>query len=155
MAFAADFEILFDRLGDALRVAPAPGSDLFAKIIAGAFTRIPVASNAGRATKIGRLIEAGAWTEAALAVVELELPAWKLRRIVYENGEWLCSLTRQPNLPVGLDESVDAAHAVLPLAILQAFIEARRLSNEDGAPRSPLPRIRPADDSMICCDNFV
>ena len=28
---------------------------------------------------------------AALALVELELPAWKLRRLIYEDGEWLCS----------------------------------------------------------------
>jgi hypothetical protein len=152
MAFAADFEILFDRLGDELRHAPSPGFDLFAKVIASACTRIPVA---GRATRIGKLIEAGAWTEAALAMIELELPAWKLRRVVYENNEWLCSLTRQPNLPVGFDESVDAAHAVLPLAILQAFIEARRVSNDDDAARSLVPRVRPADSSMICCDNFA
>src|ERR1700722_6265637 len=79
MAFAADFEILFDRLGDELRHAPSPGFDLFAKVIASACTRIPVAGKAGRATRIGKLIEAGAWTEAALAMIELELPAWKLR----------------------------------------------------------------------------
>ena len=110
MAFAADFEVLFDRLGDELRAAPIPRFDLFAKVIASVCTRIPVGGMPGKATRIGRLLEAGAWTEAALAVIERELPAWKLRRIVYENGEWLCSLTRQPNLPVGLDESVDAAH---------------------------------------------
>jgi hypothetical protein len=152
MAFAADFEILFDRLGDELRSAPSPGFDLFAKVIASACTRIPVA---GKATRIAKLIEASAWTDAALTVVELELPAWKLRRIVYENGEWLCSLTRQPNLPVGLDEHVDAVHAVLPLAILQSFLEARRASNDDDATRSLPSRIRPANDLMICCDNFV
>jgi hypothetical protein len=155
MAFAADFEILFDRLGDELRGAPGPGFDLFAKVIASACTRIPVVGKTGKATRIGKLIEANAWTEAALAMVELELPAWKLRRVVYENGEWLCSLTRQPNLPVGFDECVEADHAVLPLAILQAFIEARRVGNDDDAARSLLPRIRPADDSMICCDNFI
>jgi hypothetical protein len=155
MAFAADFEILFDRLGDELRHAPSPEFDLFAKVIASACTRILVAGKAGRATRIGKLIDAGAWTEAALAMIELELPAWKLRRVVYENSEWLCSLTRQPNLPVGFDESVDAAHAVLPLAILQVFIEARRVSNDDDAARSLVPRVRPADGSMICCDNFA
>ncbi len=155
MAFAVDFEVLFDRLGDELRGASSPGFDLFAKVIASACTRIPVVGKTGKATRIGRLIEAGAWTEAALAVVELELPVWKLRRVVYENSEWLCSLTRQPNLPVGFDECVDAVHPVLPLAILQAFIEARRVGNDDDAVESRLPRIRPADESMICCDNFI
>jgi hypothetical protein len=155
MAFAADFEVLFDRLGDELRGAPTPRFDLFAKVIASVCTRIPVGGMPGKATRIGRLLEAGAWTEAALAVIERELPAWKLRRIVYENGEWLCSLTRQPNLPVGLDESVDAAHAALPLAILQAFVEARRVSNGDDADKLLVPRIRPANGSVICCDNFA
>lgn len=155
MAFAVDFEVLFDRLGDELRGASSPGFDLFAKVIASACTRIPVVGKTGKATRIGRLIEAGAWTEAALAVVELELPVWKLRRVVYENSEWLCSLTRQPNLPVGFDECVDAVHPVLPLAILQAFIEARRVGNDDDAVELRLPRIRPADELMICCDNFI
>jgi hypothetical protein len=38
--------------------------------------------------RINRLIDAGAWTDTALALLELELPQWKLRRIVYEDGEW-------------------------------------------------------------------
>jgi hypothetical protein len=154
MAFTADFEVLFGRLGDEVRVAPHPGSDLFAKIITSACTRISVLGGAGSTTGIEKLIEAGAWTEAALAVIELELPTWKLRRIVHENGAWLCSLTRQPNLPVGLDESVDAVHAVLPLALLQAFIEARRAGHHDDAVKSSVPHIRPAHNAMIC-DNFI
>jgi len=40
------------------------------------------------AARIDQLIEARAWNDAALALVELELPAWKLRRLVYEDGEW-------------------------------------------------------------------
>ena len=56
------------------------------------------------AARIDQLIEARAWNDAALALVELELPAWKLRRLVYEDGEWHCSLSRQPNLPVALED---------------------------------------------------
>src|SRR6476659_10952614 len=78
------------------------------------------------AARIDQLIEARAWDDAALALIELELPAWKLRRLVYEDGEWLCSLSSHPNLSVALDDTVDARHEVLPLAILSAFIEARR-----------------------------
>ena len=61
---------------------------------------------------------ARAWNDAALALVELELPAWKLRRLVHENGKWHCSLSRHPNLPVALDDTATASHEVLPLAIL-------------------------------------
>jgi hypothetical protein len=155
MAFAADYEILFDRLGEALREAPTPGSDLFAKIIASACTRIPLLGKAGKATRIGQLIEVGAWTEAALALIELELPAWKLRRLVYENGEWLCSLTRQPNLPLTLDDGVDAVHEVLPLAILQAFVEARRVGGTADVAVSVVPQLRQAGEPLLCCDNFA
>jgi hypothetical protein len=155
MAFAADYEILFDRLGEALREAPTPGSDLFAKIIAGVCTRIPILSKSGKAGMIDRLIECRAWTDAALALLELELPAWKVRRLIYENGEWLCSLSRQPNLPLEIDDTTDASHEVLPLAILSAFVEARRrASTPHGATLvDPQQRSVPAD--IICCDNFA
>jgi hypothetical protein len=35
---------------------------------------------AGKAARIDQLIEAGAWIDAALALVDFELPAWRLRR---------------------------------------------------------------------------
>jgi hypothetical protein len=50
----------------------------------------------------------------------VELPGWKLRRLVYQDGEWLCSLSKQPNMPEDIDETADAVHEVLPLAILTA-----------------------------------
>jgi hypothetical protein len=66
MAFAADFEILFDCLGDEVRGAPAPVSDLFTKIIACACTRIAVLAKTRKVTRISQLVEIDAWTEAAL-----------------------------------------------------------------------------------------
>jgi hypothetical protein len=76
MAFAADYAVLLDRLDDELRIAPEPALNLFAKMIGSACTRIPVLSKSRMATRIDRLIESGAWTDAALALIELELPAW-------------------------------------------------------------------------------
>src|SRR4030088_333950 len=76
--------------------------------------------------RINRLIDAGAWTDTALALLELELPQWTLRRIVYEDGEWHCSLSKQPQLPLGLDEVAEASHEILPLAILIALLQASR-----------------------------
>jgi hypothetical protein len=49
---------------------------------------------------IKRLIEAGACVDAVLALIALELPQWKLRRVLYEDGEWHCLLSRQPQLPM-------------------------------------------------------
>jgi hypothetical protein len=159
MAFAADFEFLFARLSGTLRGARPSGADRFATIAAGsghgaAVHGVPVFGKAAKASRVDQLIKAGAWTEAALALTELELPDWKLRRLVYENGEWLCSLSRYPNLPLTLDDSVDASDEILPLAILQALVEAR-LSDDAGKATSSVPQIRPAGGYAICCDNFI
>ena len=81
--------------------------DLIYRTVSDAFTRLPLLK-AGEASRIGRLIEAGAWSDAALTLLELELPAWKLRRLVYEDGEWFCSLSKQPNLPVAIDDTREA-----------------------------------------------
>jgi hypothetical protein len=112
----------FDQLTEQLRRAPAVTLDLISNVIVDACTRLPALN----ATRIDQLIEAGAWSDAAIALIEFELPAWKVRRLIYEDGVWLCSLSRQPNLPVELDGTADANHEVLPLAILGAFVEARR-----------------------------
>jgi hypothetical protein len=155
MAFAADYAVLFDRLDEELRVAPQPTPDLFSKIIAGACSRIPVLSKSGRGSRINRLIESDAWTDAALALIELELPAWQVRRLVREGGEWFCSLSRRPNLPITLDDTADANHALMPLAILLAFLQARRQTETARQPVSTVPPMRPSVNEIICCNNFV
>jgi hypothetical protein len=79
-----------------------------------------------------------------------------VRRLVREDGEWFCSLTRQPNVPVALDDSADASHQALPLAILGAFLEARRrMSAVRDAAVPIVPQVRPAYGCAICCDNFA
>ena len=155
MAFAADYMVLFDRLDEELRVAPQLDRSLFTKIIVGACKRIPVLSKSASAARIDRLIEAGAWTDAALAVVALELPDWQLRRLEYDGGQWFCALSRGPNLPAMLDDTADANHELMPLAILRAFFQARRMT--EFAPRaiSPVPQDSGVTDSFVCCDNFA
>jgi hypothetical protein len=111
-------------------------------------------SKAGGVDRIDRLIEARAWTDAALALVELELPAWKLRRLTYEGGEWFCSLSRQPNVPADFDESADACHALMALSILRAFLQARRIAEQSMSAESPQPKIPLAAVGLACCDNF-
>jgi hypothetical protein len=145
-----------DRLAEQLRLAPALTADLISNVVADACTRLPILNKGGKAARLDQLIEAGAWSDAALALIELELPAWKLRRLVYEDGEWFCSLSKQPNLPVAIDDTADARHEVLPLAILSAFVEARRgtsAARETGSPT--VPKVRPTSGYAICCDNFA
>jgi hypothetical protein len=154
MASAADYVVLLDRLDDELRAAPEAAREIFAKIIGSACSRIPVLSKSGKTARIERLIESAAWTDAAIALIESEMPGWKLRRLVYENGEWFCSLSRQPNMPADLDDSADAVHQVLPLAILRAFVEIRRRGKvTDAAPE--IPQLQPVVGGVLCCDNFA
>jgi hypothetical protein len=155
MGFGADHAVLLDRLDEALRAAPQPTLELFSKIIASACTRIPILARSGRADRVARLAEAGAWADAALALIEQELPSWKLRRLVCEDGVWLCSLSRQPYLPITLDDTADAMHEVMPLAVLAAFLQARRISGMAPVATSAVPTIRAAAHEMICCDNFA
>jgi hypothetical protein len=155
MLFDPKYVEHLDALEAQLRRASALTPDLISNVIADACTHLPVVNRAGKAAQINQLIEAGAWDDAALALIELELPAWKLRRLVYEDGKWLCSLSTQPNLPLALDDTADASHEVLPLAILTAFVEARRRT---GAMRetslTTVPPVRRTPGYAICCDNF-
>lgn len=144
-----------DRLDDRLRRAPAIERGLFRKVIEDAGMRLRLLRQSPQAIRLDRLIEAGAWTEAAFALIELELPAWKVRRLVYEDGRWLCSLSRQPHLPVDLDDIVEAGHEASGLALLRAFVEARRRSGNAPGTTLIVPQVQPASDQFLCCDNFV
>jgi hypothetical protein len=155
MAFAADYMVLFDRLDEELRVAPQLDRSLFTKIIVGACRRMPVMSKSEEATRIERLIEAGAWTDAALAVIAFELPDWQLRRLEYDGGQWFCALSRQPNLPATFDDTADANHELMPLAILRAFFQARRMAEIAPRDMSPTPQVPAGTGNIICCDNFA
>jgi len=148
-------DTILDDVADQLRQATTPAPGLLREVIARACIRLEAMRCAGKAKDLDRLIEDGAWCDAALALIELELPAWSVRRLVREDGEWFCSLSREPNLPAALDDTADASHPVLPLAILVAFVEARRRSiASQGTGRSPVPAVRPAYAGTICCDNF-
>ena len=79
-------------------------------IVAETCRRFPSAGQSGKTARIERLIQSGAWTDAALALIDLELPQWQIRRIAYDEGEWHCALSRQRELPDWLDQSIEARH---------------------------------------------
>lgn len=154
MAFVGNDKVLIERADQALQSAAAPTVSLFRQVMQSACVRLPALMRSGLIVRLERLLEAGAWAEAALALVELEMPAWIVRRLACEGGQWICSLSRQPNLPIAVDDTADASHAVLALAILRAVIEVRRRS----APvemRSAVPSIAASAQPMFCCDSFA
>jgi hypothetical protein len=138
-----------DGLADRVRDASAVSADLISEVIGKPSRRLP--------SRIERLIDSCAWTDAALALLELELPHWRLRRLAYDDGEWHCALSRQRELPDWLDDrSVESHHADLAMAILGAFADARRKyasprkASVPSAGRAANPFYEPT-----CCDNFA
>jgi hypothetical protein len=109
----------------------------------------------GAKEQLRRFIAAEAWTDAAFALLEIELPQWKLRRLAYEDGQWYCSLSRYPGLPSELDEIAYGSHEVLPLAILSAFVQARCAAGLIVTPANPVPQVRSALGCVACCDDFA
>ena len=82
-------------LGDRLRNAQAMTRPLMIEIIETACRRIPSLGQNDRSARLTRLIDAEAWADATLVLMELELPMWQVRRIAYDEGEWHCALSRE------------------------------------------------------------
>lgn len=142
-------------IGDRLRAAHAVTAELMADIVGAACRRFPSVGQVGKTERIERLIGSEAWTDAALALIDLELPLWQVRRIAYDEGEWYCALSRERELPDWLDRSIEAHHADLALAILSAFVEAQRVTAPSSRPSVPAVSrdVNPIYEP-VCCDNF-
>ena len=142
---------LADRLHDALAVTPA----LIADVIRDACKRFASKGRAGKTERVEQLIRIGAWTDAALALIELELPQWQIRRLAYDEGVWHCALSRQRELPDWLDQSIDGHHPDLALAMLSSLVEAQAISASTS--RSSVPRVPPEASGLyepLLSDNF-
>jgi hypothetical protein len=142
-------------LGDRVRHAHAATAELMSQVVGQACRRFPSVGQADKTARIEQLIGSEAWTDAALALIDLELPLWQVRRIAYDEGEWYCALSRERELPDWLDSSIEARHADLTLAILSAFVDAQCLSAPSSRTSVPIvsrdasPLYEP-----VCCDNF-
>jgi hypothetical protein len=123
-------------LSDRLHDARAVTAGLMSEIVAETCRRFPSAGQSQKTARVERLIQSGAWLDATLALIDLELPLWQIRRIAYDEGEWHCALSRQRELPDWLDQSIEARHSDLALAMLSVFVEVQRSTVQ------------------ILCDNF-
>ena len=127
----------FGDLSDRLRCAQDASAELMAEVVDSTCRRFPSIGRSAKTERIQRFIGSEAWTDAALALIKLELPLWQIRRIAYDDGEWYCALSRQRELPDWLDRSVEAQHPDLALAILSAFVEVQSLSPPSSKPSVP------------------
>jgi len=152
----SDRDHQFDALAAKIRAADAAAPQLMADIIAQLCARLPLLNrNGNAAVRIEKLIRSGAWLDAGLDLINIELPGWALRRLAYDSGEWHCALSREPNLPAEIDNTIDATHTVPALAILAALVEARRSLVVQEAETSTIPTLRGEQAQTICCDNFA
>jgi len=131
---------LSDRLRDTTAVTPA----LFQEVVDKVYRRFPSPRHSERSARIEGLIGAHAWTEATLVLIELELPQWQPRRFAYDGGEWYCALSRERELPDWLDQSIEARHPDLALALLTAFVDAQRIAAASSRPSVPAVAARSA-----------
>src|SRR5258705_7861422 len=139
-----------------LRDASAATADLIWEAIGEPCRRFPSMGHSEKTARIERLIQAEAWTDAALALIDLELPQWQVRRIAYDEGEWHCALSRQRELPEWLDQSIEAHHADLALAILSAFVAVQRVTAPSSRTSVPaVPRDASALHEPVLTDNFA
>jgi hypothetical protein len=143
-------------LSDRLRDVHAVTAELIAEVIDETCRRFPPIRRTEKTARIEQLIGSGAWTDAALALIDLELPQWQVRRIAYDEGEWYCALSRERELPDWLDRSIEARHADLSLAILSAFVDVQRISTPKSRTSLPIvPRNANPLYDPVCCDNFT
>jgi hypothetical protein len=143
-------------LSNRLRDADTVTAKLMSELVAATCRRYPSVGRTAKTARIERLIGSQAWTDAALALIDLELPQWQVRRIAYDEGEWHCALSRAREIPEWLDQSIESRHANLPLAVLSAYLDARYVSAP--SPRTSVPAV-PRDANAFytpfCCDNFA
>jgi hypothetical protein len=143
-------------LDDQLRDAPEVTVGLMSEVLAETRRRLPSLGRTKKTARLERLIRSEAWTDAALALIDLELPQWQVRRIAYDQGEWHCALSRQRELPEWLDQSIETHHTDLPLAILSAFVDARLAATPANQTSVPfVPREANPLYEPVLTDNFA
>jgi hypothetical protein len=142
-------------LNDRLHGTHAVTAELLSEVIGETCRRIPSIGQTRKKAQIEGFIGSGAWTDAALALIDLELPQWKVRRIAYDGGGWYCALSREHELPDWLDRPIEACHVDLPLAILSAFVVAQRYAPSSRTSVPTVPRGANPLFGQFCCDNFA
>lgn len=116
--------------------------------------RLPAMRRTAEAQRLDRLVAAGAWTDAALALIAIELPQWQLRRLAYDEGEWHCMLSDNRDMPDWLDDAVETHHPDIATAILNAFRAATSRECTPHLTRVPARSIQLAYSEPMLCENY-
>ena len=146
----------FSRVAGKIRDADAVTAELLSEVIREVCSRLPSVRRTKDLQRIEQYIQSGAWTDAVLVLLALELPQWQIRRLVYDAGEWHCALSRQRELPDWVDQPVETSHPDLSLAVLSALIDAQRVGVFPTVTAS-VPAFAGTESLYMpfCCDNFA
>ena len=146
----------FSRVAGKIRDADAVTAELLSEVIREVCSRLPSVRRTKDLQRIEQYIQSGAWTDAVLALLALELPQWQVRRLVYDAGEWHCALSRQRELPDWVDQPVETSHPDLSLAVLSALVDAQRVGVFPTVTAS-VPAFAGTESLYMpfCCDNFA
>ena len=144
-------------LRDVLSGAPAASAELISAVLDLMAARRALPDRASRTQQIRALIDAQAWTDAALAIVDLDRSR-AVRQLSHDEGEWSCRIGSQWAVPDWLDDSALFLHPALPLAILGALLES--LAQREGAaiPATSVPSSgsrRGHSIAAVACDNYA
>jgi hypothetical protein len=116
--------------------------------------RLPAMRRTAEAQRLDRLVAAGAWTDAVLALIAIELPRWQLRRLAYDEGEWHCMLSDHREMPDWLDDAVEAHHPDMAWALLDAFRAVVDRGDTRHLTQVPMYSIPPVNSEPMLCENY-
>jgi hypothetical protein len=146
-----------EELQSVIRQVDAVTPQLLSAVVDLALARWETPNRAAYARRIGEFVASRAWTDAALALVALDR-SHTIRRVVYDDGDWHCTIGSQWPVPEWLDDTVEFGHPVLPLAILGAFLGALCQLRPAALAATSVPQVRSdASDTFapVSCDNFA
>jgi hypothetical protein len=145
------------KLRNEISRAPAAASELVSAALDLMVARRAAPYRADWTRRVHALIEAQAWTDAVLAIAELDRSR-AIHYVVYEDGEWHCRIGAQWAVPHWLGDSAEFCHPVLALAILGALVDTLGWAPETNLSPAPAPRW-PAGEtgsiSAVSCDNYL
>jgi hypothetical protein len=160
MLFHPDYAERLRRISERINAADAVTNDLISELIGAISDRHGAGKHGAEKhdqwrEDIKTFVQIGAWTDAAIIFMKMELPRWKLRRLVYDEGEWHCAISHQRDLPEWLDATIETHHNDLSIALLKSIVEAIRQDMSQDAPTLNI-WTKPIDQrNLICCDNFA
>lgn len=142
-------------LQEHIRRAPTITFEIVSSVIARGCLRFHVQNPAAKA-RAARLIESSAFADAALTLLELEMPQWTIRRLVYDEGRWLLTLeTGRRSLRAGQHgRSRPPGSVIRNIERACGRAPVQCLILECGRPLNSVPQVQLVHGQSVCCDNF-